>query len=88
MVFLGGWLPTFMSPIREHYEIKGAYWFYTGTTLAGLAVLFIMLNKRTVEKAIADAKAESQQQAQRLGVHDPLQYLRGKVPSLWQRLFP
>ena len=41
-----------------------------------------------VNKTIADAKAESQQQAQRLGVHDPLQYLRGKVPSLWQRLFP
>ncbi len=56
---LGGWLPTFMSPIREHYEIKGAYWFYTGTTLVGLVILFFMLSKRTVEKATAEAKAAS-----------------------------
>ena len=54
---LGGWLPTFMSPIREHYGIKGAYWFYTATTIVGLGILFFMLSKKTVEKAIADAKA-------------------------------
>jgi dipeptide/tripeptide permease len=56
---LGGWLPTFMSPIRERFEIKGAYWFYTGVTLAGFIILFFMLSKKTVEKAIADAKAQS-----------------------------
>ena len=56
---LGGWLPTFMSPIRENYGIKGAYWFYTGTTIVGLGILFFMLSKKTVEKAIADAKAGS-----------------------------
>lgn len=56
---LGGWLPSFMSPIREHYGIKGAYWFYSGTTIVGLVILFFMLSKKTVEKAIADAKAGS-----------------------------
>ena len=40
-----------------------------------------------IEGTISGVKSESQQQAQRLGVHNPLQYLRGKVPSLWQRLF-
>lgn len=35
---------------------------------------------------IADAKDEAKKQAQRLGVHNPLQYLRGKSPSLWQRV--
>jgi proton-dependent oligopeptide transporter, POT family len=54
---LGGWLPTFMSTIRKDYGIRGAYWFYTGITLVGLVVLFFMLSRRTVEKAIADAKA-------------------------------
>jgi len=54
---LGGWLPTFMSPIRESHGIKGAYWFYTVTTIVGLGILFFMLSKKTVEKAIADAKA-------------------------------
>lgn len=38
-------------------------------------------------KTITDVKGESQQQAERLGVHDPLQYLRGKTPTLWQRIF-
>jgi len=60
---LGGWLPTFMSPVRERWEIKGAYWFYTGTTAVGLAILFFMLSKKTVAKAIADAKAGSETQA-------------------------
>lgn len=40
-----------------------------------------------IEKTISDVKETSQQQAERLGVHNPLQYLRGKAPSLWQRLF-
>lgn len=38
------------------------------------------------EKTIADAKVESQQVAERLGVHGVIQDLRGKTTSLWQRL--
>jgi hypothetical protein len=40
-----------------------------------------------IEGTISGVKSESKQQAERLGVHNPLQYLRGKAPSLWQRLF-
>jgi hypothetical protein len=40
-----------------------------------------------IEGTITGVKEESKQQAERLGVHNPLQYLRGKTPSLWQRLF-
>jgi hypothetical protein len=40
-----------------------------------------------IETTIAGVKSESKQQAARMGVHNPLQYLRGKAPSLWQRLF-
>ncbi len=54
---LGGWLPTFMSPIREGFGIKGAFWFYTLVTLVGIGVLAVMLSKRTLTKAIADVKA-------------------------------
>jgi membrane protein implicated in regulation of membrane protease activity len=39
-----------------------------------------------IENTIRDVKLESRQQAERLGVHNPLQYLRGKAPSLWHRL--
>jgi proton-dependent oligopeptide transporter, POT family len=56
---LGGWLPTFMSSVRERHGITGAYGFYTVTTLVGILVLFFLLSKKTVLKAIADAKAGS-----------------------------
>lgn len=39
-------------------------------------------------KIIEDVKTETKQQAVALGVDNPLQALRGKLPSLWQRLFP
>lgn len=43
--------------------------------------------RELLEKTIAGVKDESKKQAERLGVHNPLQYLRGKKPSLWKRLF-
>lgn len=42
--------------------------------------------RAAAEKLIADAKVEGQQSAERLGVHTTLQTLRGKIPSLWQRI--
>lgn len=56
---LGGWLPSFMSPIRERFGIRGAYVFYTGTTAVGLVLLALILTRATVEKAAAAAKAGS-----------------------------
>ncbi len=32
---LGGWLPTFFTPIRKSVGISGAYWVYVGFTRAG-----------------------------------------------------
>jgi len=56
---LGGWLPSFMTPIRHRYGIRGAYLFYAGTTLVSLVVLMILLSRRTEARALAasaDAK--------------------------------
>ena len=47
---LGAWLPTFMSPVRQHSGIRGAYAFYAATTLVGL-VAFAALLTRKVEAA-------------------------------------
>ncbi|MCB9851181.1 MAG: MFS transporter [Phycisphaerales bacterium] len=55
---LGGWLPTFFSPIRNHYGIDGAYWVYTVLTLVALLSTAILLTRPTVVRAIAAAKAE------------------------------
>lgn len=38
------------------------------------------------DKIVEEVKVESQKQAEALGIHNQLQYLRGKAPSLWQRI--
>jgi MFS family permease len=54
---LGGWLPTFMTPIREQYGIRGAYLFYSGVTLITLVSLMILLSRKTETDALAKASA-------------------------------
>jgi MFS family permease len=60
---LGGWLPTFMAPVRNQYGISSAYWIYVVLTVVSLVVTWALLTRRTVadamEKAKADAKSES-----------------------------
>ncbi len=56
---LGGWLPSFFAPIRKAVGISGAIWVYAGFTALGLVLTFVILSRRTVESAIASAKAAS-----------------------------
>jgi MFS family permease len=51
---LGGWLPTFMSPVRKAFGISGALGFYAVITLLGMAGLFVLLSRRTLEKALKE----------------------------------
>lgn len=60
---LGGWLPTFFSPIRKAVGIAGAFWVYVGFTVLGLILTTLILSRRTVAAAIARAKAEREQEA-------------------------
>jgi dipeptide/tripeptide permease len=55
---LGGWLPSFFSPVRKAVGINGAYVVYTALTVLGLVLTFFILSRRTVERAVAAAKAE------------------------------
>lgn len=55
---LGGWLPSFFSPIRNRVGISGAYWVYVGFTALALVSTFAILSRRTVAAATAAAKAE------------------------------
>lgn len=48
---LGGWLPTFMSPVRRRWGISGAYAFYAAVTLAGLGAVAVLLSRRAVAEA-------------------------------------
>jgi len=52
---LGGWLPTFMSPMRNRYGIESTYWFYAGMTVLSLVTTGLILSRATVRRAIAAA---------------------------------
>jgi len=56
---LGGFLPGIISPpVRRATGIQGVYWVFVALTVAGLGVVFFILSKKTVAKAIAIAQKE------------------------------
>jgi len=54
---LGGWLPSFFGFIRRSIGIPGAYWVYSACTVVALTSTYLLLSRRTVERAIAEGKA-------------------------------
>jgi MFS family permease len=56
---LGGWLPTFFTPIRKAVGIAGAYWVYVGFTALGLVLTWAILTRKVVRDATARARAET-----------------------------
>ena len=69
---LGGWLPTFVSPpVRKAHGIMGVFWVFTGCTVLALVITYAILSRRTVDDAIASAKAEREkEQAHKKGAKD------------------
>ena len=57
---LGGWLPSFFSPIRERIGIPGSFWVYTGITLVALISCGLILTRKVETAAIARAEKEKQ----------------------------
>ena len=59
---LGGWFPTFAFLLRDEkflgIGITGVFWFYAVITVLALASTVFLLTRRTVETAIARAKAD------------------------------
>lgn len=53
---LGGWLLSFLGPVRQMIGIGGLYWVFTGLTLVALVVTSIILNKKTMADAIVASK--------------------------------
>ena len=60
---LGGWLPTFMSPVRNAFGIQGALGFYAIITVLGIASLAVLLTKNTLEKTLRENKAREAEAA-------------------------
>lgn len=61
---LGGWIPTFAFLLRDEkfagLGIPGTYWVYTGLTAVALVSTVLLLTRKTVDRAIAEAKAETE----------------------------
>ncbi len=61
---LGGYIPSFAFLLRdEDYAglgITGTFWVYTGVTVVALVATVLILSRKTVETAIATAKAETE----------------------------
>ncbi len=61
---LGGYIPSFAFLLRDedyaNLGITGTFWVYTGITAVALVATFFILSRKTVEKAIATAKAETE----------------------------
>ena len=55
---LGGWLPAFMSPVRNAVGIRGAIGFFAMVSALGIAGLAALLTKRTLEKSQASGVRE------------------------------
>jgi proton-dependent oligopeptide transporter, POT family len=60
---LGGWFPSFFSPIREKVGIPGAFWVYTGITVVALLATVIILTPKVEKDAIARAEKEREKEA-------------------------
>ena len=59
---LGGWLPSFFSPIRHAIGITGSYWVYTGLTFAALICTALILTPKVERDAIARAEKEREEE--------------------------
>ena len=55
---LGGWLPSFLGPARRAIGIGGLFWAFTGLTLVAWLLTAFILNRKTMDDAIAATRAE------------------------------
>jgi len=56
---LGGFLPGLISPpVRKSFGILGVFWVYVALTVVGWFVVYFIMSKKAVEKAISEANLE------------------------------
>jgi proton-dependent oligopeptide transporter, POT family len=58
---LGGFLPGLLSPpVRKAYGIPGVFWVYAALTVAGMAVIALILTNKAVREAMESSGTEQQ----------------------------
>ena len=52
---LGGFLPGIISPpVRKSFGITGVFWVYAVLTVVGIGVVYFLITKKAMQKAVAD----------------------------------
>ncbi|MCW8994903.1 MAG: MFS transporter, partial [Psychromonas sp.] len=58
---LGGFLPGIISPpVRRAYGITGVFWVYVGLTVVGIGIVYFIITKKAMQKALWDANKDSE----------------------------
>jgi MFS family permease len=57
---LGGFLPGIISPpVRRAFGITGVFWVYAVLTVVGIGIVYFVITKKAMQKALRDAKGIS-----------------------------
>jgi POT family proton-dependent oligopeptide transporter len=58
---LGGFLPGLISPpVRRAFGITGVFWVYVALTVVGIGIVYFIITKKAMEKAVWDANKDSE----------------------------
>lgn len=56
---LGGFLPGIISPpVRRAFGITGVFWVYAALTVVGIGIVYFIITKKAMEKAVRDANQD------------------------------
>lgn len=57
---LGGFLPGLISPpVRRAFGITGVFWVYVALTVAGIAIVYFIITKKAMKKAVSESNMDS-----------------------------
>jgi len=57
---LGGFLPGIISPpVRRAFGITGVFWVYAALTIVGIGIVYFIITKKAMEKAVRDANQDA-----------------------------
>jgi hypothetical protein len=58
---LGGFLPGIISPpVRHAFGITGVFWVYVALTVVGIGIVYFIITKKAMQKALWDANKDSE----------------------------
>lgn len=79
---LGGFLPGLLSPpIRKEFGITGVFWVYVALTFAGILVIAILLTRKAMAQAGAEAaKDRHEEPEEKKGAKEQLAYYLKNFP--------